>query len=243
MLIAWGARFLFHRGEERSFGRVIFAPIAVALASVYASTHVPGSDWTHSFGLGGLFGDTVLGAILGVVPIKATLGLKVMALLMALGTLAMSLFVLGFTLVELRRIGRFLGIGVIMAYATLLRLTGKGAIGACGRTASARTPSGAAVRTAEQSCRNGGLGVSRAATFRPCPTVVRAAPRRAPLHRDPAGTARRTHGDGPQFRWVYQAAGRTETRPSGAGSILAETRAGCGCARAAADAGDGGRFR
>ncbi|MGB5560130.1 MAG: DNA translocase FtsK 4TM domain-containing protein [Paracoccaceae bacterium] len=128
VLIAWGARFLFHRGEERSFGRVIFAPIAVALASVYASTHVPGSDWTHSFGLGGLFGDTVLGAILGVVPIKATLGLKVMALLMALGTLAMSLFVLGFTMVELRRIGRFLGIGVIMAYATLLRLTGKGAI-------------------------------------------------------------------------------------------------------------------
>ena len=130
VLVAWGVRFLLHRGEERSFGRVIFAPIAIALASVYASTHVPGGDWTHSFGLGGLFGDTVLGAILGVVPIKATLGLKVMALLMALGMLAMSLFVLGFTMPELRTIGRFLGIGVIMAYAALLRLTGRSVVGA-----------------------------------------------------------------------------------------------------------------
>ena len=130
VLIAWGARFLFHRGEERSFGRVIFAPIAIALASVYASTHVPGSGWTHSFGLGGLFGDTVLGAILGVVPVTATLGLKVMALLMALGTLAMTFFVLGFTMLELRRVARFLWIGIIMAYATVLRLTGRGAIGA-----------------------------------------------------------------------------------------------------------------
>ncbi len=130
VLIAWGTRFMLHRGEERSVGRVIFAPIAVALASVYASTHVPSGDWTHSFGLGGLFGDTVLGAILGVVPVKATLGLKVMALLMALGTLAMSLFVLGFTMTELRSVARFLGIGVILLYATLLRLAGKGAVGA-----------------------------------------------------------------------------------------------------------------
>ncbi len=130
VLFTWGARFLFHSGEERTVGRVIFAPIAIALASVYASTHVPGSDWTHSFGLGGLFGDTVLGAILGVVPVTATLGLKVMALLMALGTLAMALFVLGFTMAELGRVVRFLWIGIIMAYATLLKLAGRGAIGA-----------------------------------------------------------------------------------------------------------------
>jgi S-DNA-T family DNA segregation ATPase FtsK/SpoIIIE len=130
VLCIWGVRFLFHIGEERSFGRVIFAPIAIAMASVYASTHVPGSDWTHSFGLGGLFGDTVLGAILGIVPITATLGLKVMALLMALGAIAMSLFVLGFTKPELQRVGRFLWVGVIMAYATLLRLLGKSAASA-----------------------------------------------------------------------------------------------------------------
>ena len=64
-LLAWGLRLVLHRGEERALNRVIFAPIAIALASVYASTLTPGADWGHSFGLGGLFGDTVLGAVLG----------------------------------------------------------------------------------------------------------------------------------------------------------------------------------
>ena len=125
----WGLRFVLHTGAERAISRIIFAPIAIALASIYASTHVPGADWTHSFGLGGLFGDTVLGAILGVVPVKATFGLKVMALLMAIGAIAMATYVLGFTTRELRMIGRFLAIGVIMTYATILRLLGRGAVG------------------------------------------------------------------------------------------------------------------
>ena len=127
ILATWGARFMWHLGEERAIGRVIFAPIAVALASVYASTHLPGANWTHSFGLGGLFGDTVLGAILGVVPVQATLGLKIMAFFMAIGAAAVAAFVLGFTFAELRRIARFLLFGIVMTYAGLLRLLGFGA--------------------------------------------------------------------------------------------------------------------
>ena len=121
----WGARFTLHRGTERVLPRVIFAPIAIALASVYASTHVPPPSWSHSFGLGGLFGDTVLGAVLGVLPIKATLGLKVLSALMALATLIMALFVLGFDRAELRRIGRFLIMGIVVIYAGIMRLLGK----------------------------------------------------------------------------------------------------------------------
>ena len=81
----WGLRFVFHQGEDRAFGRLLFAPLAVALASVYASTHVPVTEWTHSFGLGGLFGDTVRGALLGVAPINAIFGLKVLAFLVFIG--------------------------------------------------------------------------------------------------------------------------------------------------------------
>lgn len=125
LLAVWGVRFILHLGEDRAVTRAIFAPIAIALVSVYASTHVPGSSWTHSFGLGGLFGDTVLGAILGVVPIKATLGLKIMAVFMAVGAAAMVAFVLGFTKPELTQLGRFMVIGIIMAYAQLLRLIGR----------------------------------------------------------------------------------------------------------------------
>ncbi|KKL17064.1 hypothetical protein LCGC14_2489290, partial [marine sediment metagenome] len=62
ILLAWGARFALHQGEERAMGRLIFAPIAVALCAIYGATLTPDSNWlqTHSFGLGGLFGDTVM---------------------------------------------------------------------------------------------------------------------------------------------------------------------------------------
>ena len=125
---AWGMRFMLHRGEERALGRVIFAPIAVALMSVYASTMLAGPDWAHSFGLGGLFGDTILGAILGVAPVSATFGLKVMSALVGVGALVMALFVLGFDMREVKAIGRFLLIGTIVAYDWLIRALGRGAV-------------------------------------------------------------------------------------------------------------------
>ena len=126
ILATWCGRFMLHVGEDRAITRIVFAPIAVALASVYASTHVPGANWTHSFGLGGLFGDTVLGAILGVVPVKVTLGLKIMAIFMAIGAAAVAALVLGFTFSELRRVGRFLLFGVVVIYAGMFRILGYG---------------------------------------------------------------------------------------------------------------------
>ncbi|MGB8622189.1 MAG: DNA translocase FtsK 4TM domain-containing protein, partial [Paracoccaceae bacterium] len=126
----WGLRFVFHRGEERALNRAIFAPIAIALASVYAATLTPGAGWTHDFGIGGLFGDTVLGAVLSVVPSAAALGLKVMAALVFLALLGMALFVLGFDREELKTLGRFMLVGVIMAYASLMALGLRGVRGA-----------------------------------------------------------------------------------------------------------------
>jgi S-DNA-T family DNA segregation ATPase FtsK/SpoIIIE len=118
----WGVRLVAHIGEERILGRIIFAPIGVALAAVYASTHVPGPEWGHSFGLGGLFGDTVLGAILGVVPVQATMGLKVLSFLMFFGALAMMLFVLGTTRSEIRGFAVFLLRGIVMLYDRIVAL-------------------------------------------------------------------------------------------------------------------------
>ncbi|WP_205749019.1 DNA translocase FtsK 4TM domain-containing protein, partial [Frigidibacter oleivorans] len=126
-LLGWGLRFMLHRGEERAAGRVIFAPIGVALMSVYASTLLPGPEWTHSFGLGGLFGDTVLGALIGVAPVKATFGLKVISLLVFAAMLAVGAFVLGFDRAELTAIRRFLLVGSVIIYARLLNMAGRGA--------------------------------------------------------------------------------------------------------------------
>ncbi|MEM9425444.1 MAG: DNA translocase FtsK 4TM domain-containing protein [Pseudomonadota bacterium] len=127
VFLVWGARFLFHFGSDYALGRLIFAPIAVAIVSVYASTHVPGAGWPHSFGLGGLFGDTVLGAILGLLPVPAGLGLKVASLALAIGALAMLAFVLGFDRHELWLYARYLVGGLILLYHTLLSGVGRGA--------------------------------------------------------------------------------------------------------------------
>ena len=122
VLVVWGLRFAFHQGAERWAGRLIFAPIGIALVAVYASTHLPGENWTHSFGLGGLFGDTVLGAVLGVAPIGAALGLKVMSVASFAGAAIMGAFVLGFTRTELLSYARFLLRGSIMTYAVAVAL-------------------------------------------------------------------------------------------------------------------------
>lgn len=127
LCMAWGLRFMFHTGEERAISRLIFAPIGIACASVYASTIVPSSGWTHSFGLGGLFGDTVLGALVSVLPITASFGVKLLAIPVGLATLAIALFVLGCTGTEMRRFVRFVVVGVIMGYDALMTLFGRGA--------------------------------------------------------------------------------------------------------------------
>jgi len=130
VILAWGLRLALHRGEERAIGRLIFAPIWIALLAVYASTLVPDQDWSHRFGMGGLFGDTVLGATLGIAPVGPSFALKMVSLLLMAPVIALGIFVTGFNAVELRRIAQYLLVGVIMIYAFAMRLLGKGAVGA-----------------------------------------------------------------------------------------------------------------
>jgi DNA segregation ATPase FtsK/SpoIIIE, S-DNA-T family len=127
--IAWGLRFLTHRGEARAFGRIVFAVIAIAIGSVFAATHVPSEGWPHSFGLGGLFGDTVLGAILGVLPMGAGLGLKLVSVLSGVAMLGMGLYVTGFSLAEVQALLRFLIVGLGTTAALARSLVSRGAAG------------------------------------------------------------------------------------------------------------------
>jgi DNA segregation ATPase FtsK/SpoIIIE, S-DNA-T family len=129
VLLAWGLRFLTHRGEDRALGRMIFAVIGVALASVFAATHVPGAEWTHSFGLGGLFGDTIVGALLGVLPFGAGAGLRLLSVAAGVSLVGIGLFVTGFDRAELKRLVRFLLVSLVMTYAAIADLLGRGAAG------------------------------------------------------------------------------------------------------------------
>ncbi|MCG3269244.1 DNA translocase FtsK 4TM domain-containing protein [Yoonia sp. I 8.24] len=128
LLIAWSARFILHRGQDRAIGRIIFAPIAIVVGAVYAATLTPGADWPANFGLGGLFGDTVLGVILTIVLFGAVFGVKFLSFMAAAALVVLMAFALGFTRPELRVAGRFLMLGTVMLYATLLKLVGKGAV-------------------------------------------------------------------------------------------------------------------
>ncbi|MGJ8623358.1 MAG: DNA translocase FtsK 4TM domain-containing protein [Yoonia sp.] len=127
VLLAWGLRFVLHHGQERAIGRLIFAPVAIIMASVHAATLAPGADWPANFGLGGLFGDTVLGVILTIVPFGTAFGVKLLSLLTGLALLATLAFVLGFTRPEIKLAARFAWLGTVMLYAMVLRLVGQGA--------------------------------------------------------------------------------------------------------------------
>ena len=96
----WGLRFLFHIGEKRIIGRVIIAPFAIGSAAVFAAAHAPLEGWMHEYGLGGWFGDAVLGGLLGMIPVDLNLSLKTTTLGLAAGTFALAAIALGATLRE-----------------------------------------------------------------------------------------------------------------------------------------------
>ena len=128
--LAWGLRFLMQLGHDRVAGRALFIPIAVALASIYAASFTPSETWTHSFGLGGLFGDTILGAVLNALPMSPQAGLKLLSALAFLSAVALGLHVLGVNRVEFGLGLRFLILGLVSAGGLVsggLRTAGQGA--------------------------------------------------------------------------------------------------------------------
>ncbi|MEP6019674.1 MAG: DNA translocase FtsK 4TM domain-containing protein [Paracoccaceae bacterium] len=132
IFLVWGVRFSTHSGQERALGRVIFAPIWIVCASFYAATLVPGPNWveSHHFHLGGMVGDTGIAFFLTVLPFGSIFAVKLMSLVMAVVMVVFGAFILGFTRPELARIGRFLLLGLIMFYATLMTVLGRTASGA-----------------------------------------------------------------------------------------------------------------
>lgn len=124
LCLTWGIRMLLHIGETRALSRVFFAPIALAVGAVFASAHVPLDSWQHSFGLGGLFGDAALGVIIDLNPMSLGFGVKLVTLILGVVFVALALFVLGFSMSELRLNTRLALYATILAYDNLIRLLG-----------------------------------------------------------------------------------------------------------------------
>ena len=124
--VVWGLRLMLHRGEERIM-RGIFLPLAMVLVSVYATSLAPPADWTQSFGLGGHLGDMLMGGMLSSMPLRDSVAIKILALLTAIGAVALLAFVLGFDRKELAAITRFLREGLATARLLALRGVDRGA--------------------------------------------------------------------------------------------------------------------
>ena len=133
VLGVWGMRYVTHRGADRVLSRMVFAVIALAMLSVFFATLTPATTSGAEPGWGGLFGDTVLGTIVGVVPGSPGFGLRLASLLVGAGTLVMLLFVTGFDMAELRQIARRVMVGSVMSYSAAMNVAGSGA----GRAAQA----------------------------------------------------------------------------------------------------------
>ena len=127
ILIAWGVRMMTHRGEDRAVSRSIFAPIAVAMMSVTAAAHEPAETWNQVFGYGGMFGDTVFGSIMGVVPATGSVSFAMTGLILGVATAALLLFVLGFDRRELSTLSRRAILVSIIAFDKVMSVAGTGA--------------------------------------------------------------------------------------------------------------------
>ena len=119
ILLIWGLRLLLHIGSERAVGRLIFVPIAIGLSSVYAASIVPIDKWIHSFGMGGLFGDTIVGSLLAFLPLSPSNGILTITLASLLLTLVLNIFCAGFTGLEIKKIIGFLFKSSAVTYSIL----------------------------------------------------------------------------------------------------------------------------
>ncbi|MFY0623132.1 MAG: DNA translocase FtsK 4TM domain-containing protein [Pelagimonas sp.] len=146
--VTWGMRLVLHRADMGIFLSLILAPVWVLLCSAYAAGLDQTPSWSETAGMGGLIGDVILGLMVKLMPFSLGVGLKLSQLILALAIFALGCFVLGFNRSELRSVGRFMLVGVVMVYATLVSLVGRGASGAVG--AAQRAKAAKAERIAER---------------------------------------------------------------------------------------------
>jgi hypothetical protein len=149
----------------------------------------------------------VLGALLGMLPVSAALGLRLAAFVTAVAAVWMSAYVLGFTRGELAAAGRWGLRSLVFGYAALLRLLGRGAVGAVrGVSAGGGWIAARRAARAEDALRD-----REDAVFRAEPPVV-AAPRAGLIGRAKSLMARREPE--PELMAFDAAPGDTEGRIS-----------------------------
>ncbi len=132
----WGLRLLVGRGHGQALSRGVFLPIALAVTAVWAAALVPTQGWDTLYGMGGVFGDTVLAAVVNALPMSPAAGVTAMALVLFLVCVGVWAYVLGVNAYEALRFMGFVWAGLVLIYAGLLAL-GRGGLASGLRSARA----------------------------------------------------------------------------------------------------------
>ena len=99
--LVWAVRFTFYSQTERFIKSLILFPILLALASAFAATLAPLNWWNHYFGLGGLFGDTVNGALLHLLFFSPETYLQFSSVIFGTLLLVVAFYAFGFSIKEI----------------------------------------------------------------------------------------------------------------------------------------------
>ncbi len=121
----YGLRLMLHYGANRVARRAIFAPIAMAVAAMFFSTHVPPTDWAHAYGLGGILGDAGLKGVLEILPLGLASGLMLTTLILAGVFLVVGLYALGVSRAEFQLAWTYFLGGLVVFYMGLRGLVAK----------------------------------------------------------------------------------------------------------------------
>ena len=100
-LAFWGLRYLVHAEHGRFMNRILLLPVAVMFSSIFMAAISSSQSWGHHFGLGGMFGDTVLAATLYAWPGPAGSGEAPVAWIAGVLLAVCAYAALGFTLRDL----------------------------------------------------------------------------------------------------------------------------------------------
>ena len=113
-------------------------PLALLAAAAFAATHVPPAGWANDYGLGGMLGDAVLGALMSALPFELALALALASVGLGAAFVLASAYALGVTWAEVGGFARFLGQGSVLLYSGAHSLTGRAVAGAAGGVRAAR---------------------------------------------------------------------------------------------------------
>jgi len=125
IFVVYGLRLMLHYGGNRVARRVIFAPVAVAIAALFFSAHVPPADWGHAYGLGGMLGDAGLKGILELMPMGLTSALMLATLVLAAVLVVLGLYALGVSRPEFQLAWQYFLAGLVVVYMGLRGLVAK----------------------------------------------------------------------------------------------------------------------